>query len=59
MKLEPEVKKDVAVIGAGCFVCSLITAAVFLIIGRFTLAVFLGILVGFALSFGNFLLMVV
>lgn len=59
MKLEPEVKKDIAVIGAGCLVCTLITAAVFLIIGRFSLAVFLGLVVGFVLSFGNFLLMAV
>lgn len=57
MKFEPEVKKDIGFMAVGCGVCSIVVALVFAVIGKFTLPVLWGTLVGYVLSFGNFVLM--
>lgn len=57
MKFEPEVKKDIDFMALGCGVCSIVVALVFAVIGKFTLPVLWGTLVGYVLSFGNFVLM--
>ena len=57
MKFDPEVKKDIGFMAAGCGVCSAVVALVFAVIGRFSLPVLWGTLVGYVLSFGNFVLM--
>ena len=57
MKFDPEVKKDIGFMALGCGVCSIVVALVFAVIGKFTLPVLWGTLVGYVLSFGNFVLM--
>ena len=57
MKFDPEVKKDIGFMAIGCCVCSVVVALVFAVIGKFTLPVLWGTLVGYVLSFGNFVLM--
>lgn len=57
MKFDPEVKKDIGFMAAGCGVCSAVVALVFAVIGKFDLPVLWGTLVGYVLSFGNFVLM--
>ncbi len=57
MKFDPEVKKDIGFMAIGCGVCSVVVALVFAVIGKFTLPVLWGTLVGYVLSFGNFVLM--
>ena len=57
MKFDPEVKKDIGFMALGCGVCSVVVALVFAVIGKFTLPVLWGTLVGYVLSFGNFVLM--
>ena len=57
MKFDPEVKKDIGFMAIGCGVCSVVVALVFAVIGKFTLPVLWGTLVGYVLSFGNFFLM--
>ena len=59
MKFDPEVKKDIGFMALGCGVCSIVVALVFAVIGKFTLPVLWGTLVGYVLSFGNFVLMAV
>ena len=56
-KCDPEVKKDIGFMALGCGVCSIVVALVFAVIGKFTLPVLWGTLVGYVLSFGNFVLM--
>lgn len=57
MKFDPEVKKDIGFMAIGCGVCSAVIALVFAVIGKFDLPVLWGTLVGYVLSFGNFVLM--
>lgn len=57
MKFDPEVKKDIGFMALGCGVCSIVVALVFAVIGKFTLPVLWGTLVGYVLSFGNFVRM--
>lgn len=57
MKLDPEIKKDVGFMAVGCGVCSVIVAAVFAVIGKFDMSVLIGTVVGYVLSFGNFVSM--
>jgi len=57
MKVNKVVKKETLNIAIGILVCSAITQIVFLILGKFTLAVFWGSIYGGAISILNFFLM--
>lgn len=57
MKVQPAVKQETAKIAAGVAVLSVLMVAVYLIIGRFSLPVLLGTLLGAAFAIGNFFLM--
>ncbi len=57
MKVNKVVKKETLNIAIGVLVCSAITLGVFLLLGKFTLAVFWGSLYGGAISILNFFLM--
>ena len=57
MKLDPEVVRENRNMAIGCLVCSLLMTLGFLIAGRLDLSVVLGVVIGFALAFGNFFFM--
>ncbi len=57
MKFDPEIKKDIGFMALGCGICSLVCVLVFAVIGQLDLSVILGAVIGFALAFGNFVLM--
>ncbi len=57
MKLDPEVVRENRIMAIGCLVCSLLMTLGFLIAGKLDLSVLLGVVLGFALSFGNFFFM--
>ena len=59
MKFDREVKQDLVFIGAGCGICSVLTALAAILIGEFTIPVLLGCLAGGLLAFGNFFFMTV
>lgn len=54
MKLDPIVKKETGYMALGCLVGTVITAVVFLALGKFDLSVLLGCLVGYVMAVGNF-----
>lgn len=57
MKVDKVVKKETLNIGLGILVCSVITQIVFLICGKYSLAVLLGSIYGGAIVLLNFFLM--
>lgn len=57
MKVDKVVKKETLNIGLGILVCSIITQIVFLICGKYSLAVLLGSIYGGAIVLLNFFLM--
>lgn len=59
MRFEHEVKNDLWFMGIGCAVCSVLTAVGAVLIGEASIPVFLGCIVGWLLSFGNFFFMTV
>lgn len=54
MKLDPIVKKETGYMAVGCLIGTLITAVVFLALGKFDLSVLLGCLIGYVMAVGNF-----
>lgn len=57
MKVDKVVKKETINIAIGILVCSLILQVIFMIFGRYNLAVFLGTIYGGGISLLNFFLM--
>ncbi len=57
MKFDAEIKKDISFMALGCAVCSAIIVLIFAVLGKIDFSVLLGALVGYVLSFGNFVLM--
>ncbi len=57
MKFDAEIKKDIGFMAVGCAVCSVIVVLVLALAGMFDVPVLLGAVVGYVLSFGNFMLM--
>ena len=55
--IQPAVRQETGKIAAGVGVLSVLTAAVYLILGRFNYTVLLGLLLGMAFAIGNFFLM--
>ncbi|MBE6726903.1 MAG: ATP synthase subunit I [Ruminococcaceae bacterium] len=54
MKLDPEVKTEVAKMARDCLILSLVMALGFLIAGKLNAAALYGLLIGYALAVGNF-----
>ena len=57
VKLDPEVRSENRTMAIGCFACTALMAVGFLIARRMDLSVVFGLIIGFALSAGNFFLM--
>ena len=54
MRLDPEVKSEVAKMARDCLILSLVMALGFLIAGKLNAAALYGLLIGYALAVGNF-----
>ena len=57
MTIQPAVRQETGKIAIGVGVLSVLTAGVYLILGRFNYTVLLGLLLGMAFAVGNFFLM--
>ena len=57
MRLDPEVKSEVAKMARDCLILSLVMALGFLIAGKLNAAALYGLLIGYALAVGNFFLL--
>lgn len=54
MKLDPEVRRELAKMARDCLILSLVMALGFLVLGKLNAAAVYGLLIGYALAVGNF-----